>query len=112
MVNILKSKFLDVLAHDVPYKIEPIIETWSVENGILKLLASLTSKTPRTTNLLLDHKASNLQKVARLAEQDLQNLFHCEVFVLITVNVAHAPKTDPFASPLHDLNPGLDRYLN
>ena len=112
MVDILKSKFLDVLAHDQPYKIEPVIETWSVENGILKILASVTSKTPRTTNLLLNHKASNLQNVARLAEKDLQNLFHCEVFVLITVNVTHAPKTQPFGNSLNEINPGIDRYLN
>ena len=104
---------MDVLAHDVPYKIEPVIETWSVENGIFKLLASVTSTAPRTTNLLLDDKASHLQKVAKLAEQDLQNLFHCEVFILISVNVTHAPKTALFAQPLPQTKScGLDRYLS
>ena len=78
-----------MLPADVPYKIEPVIETWSIEDGFLKLLASVTSKVPRTTNLFLNDNASNLKKVAKLAEQDLQNLFHCEVFVLISVNVTH-----------------------
>ena len=97
----------------MPYKIEPVIETWSVENGILKLLASVTSTAPRTTKLLLNDEASNLQKVARLAEQDLQNLFHCEVFVLISVNVKHAPKAALFVQPLQETKSrGLDRYLN
>ena len=90
VVEVLKSKFLDVLPHDVPYKLNPVIETWSTENGILKLLVSVTSKVPRTTNLLLKSE-SNLQKIAKLTEQDLQNLFHCEVFVKITVNVTHKP---------------------
>ena len=111
MVNVLKSKFLDVLAFDVPYKIEPVIETWSVENGILKLLMSVTSKKPRTTDLLLSCKASNLQRVARLAERDLQNLFHCEVFLVITVNIAHGPKQHLFRQPM-TTDFGIDRQLH
>lgn len=92
VIEVLKSKFLDVLPHDVPYKLNPVIETWSTENGILKLLVSVVSKVPRTTNLLL-RSESNLQTIAKLTEQDLQNLFHCEVFVKITVNVTHKPSS-------------------
>ena len=111
VINVLKSKFLDVLSFDVPYTIEPVIETWSVENGILKLLLSVTSNKPRTTDLLLSHKASNLRKVAKLAERDLQNLFHCEVFVVITVNVTHAPKKPLFQQPV-TTELGIDRHLH
>jgi hypothetical protein len=28
---------LDVLPSDVPYKIDPIIQTWSMDNGVLRL---------------------------------------------------------------------------
>lgn len=70
---------------------EPIIETWSTENGILKLLFTITSKVPRTTNLLLRSEPSNLEMIAKKTEQDLQNLFHCEVFIKINVNVTHKP---------------------
>ena len=71
------------------------------------------SKVPRTTNILLDDSAANLKKVAKLAEQDLQNLFHCEVFVLITVNVTHKRKIIPRAD-LKDRadDDELDKYLS
>ena len=111
VINVLKSKFLDVLSFDVPYTIEPAIETWSVENGTLKLLLSVTSNKSRTTNLLLSNKASNLHKVAKLAERDLQNLFQCEVFVVITVNVTHAPKQPLFQQPV-TTELGIDRHLH
>jgi GTPase Era involved in 16S rRNA processing len=101
-----------VLPHDVPYNIEPVIETWSNDGGFLKLLASVTSNVPRTTNLLLNDNASNLSKVAKLAEQDLQNLFHCEVFVLITVNVTHKRTLAPRAEPLRNYTNELDSFLS
>ena len=91
VLDVLKSKLLEVLPHDIPYKMEPIIETWSTENGILKLLFSITSKVPRTTNLLLRSEPSNLEMIAKKTEQDLQNLFHCEVFIKININVTHKP---------------------
>ena len=89
----MKSKLLDVLPNDVPYKMEPIIETWSTENGILKLLFTITSRVPRTTNLLLKDQPPKIQEIAKLAEKDLQNLFHCEVFVKIHVDVTHKPSS-------------------
>lgn len=92
VVNILKSKLLNVLPNDVPYKIQPVIETWSADNGILRLLISITSNVPRVTSLLLSNHAMNLKQVAKLAEHDLQNLFQCEVFVLMHVNVTHGVK--------------------
>ena len=114
MINIVKSKFLDVLPWDIPYKIEPEIQTWTVDNGTLRLLISVNSDEPRTTQLLLHSTLSNLQRIAKLAERDLQNLFHCEVFVLISVNVTHDQKPARF-KPLQSVKhftPGIDRYLN
>ena len=35
--QIVKSKFLEVLPSDVPYKISPVIQTWSMDNGVLRL---------------------------------------------------------------------------
>ena len=83
---------LNVLPNDVPYKIQPVIETWSADNGILRLLISITSNVPRVTSLLLSNHAMNLKQVAKLAEHDLQNLFQCEVFVWMHVNVTHGVK--------------------
>ena len=37
MKQIVKSKFLEVLPSDVPYKISPVIQTWSMDNGVLRL---------------------------------------------------------------------------
>ena len=88
-----------MLPNDVPYKMNPELETWQNENGILKILASIDSKKPRTTNLLLDESAKNLRAIAKLTEIDLQSLFQCEVFVMITVNVQHKPKLEKLSSP-------------
>ena len=70
----MKSKLLDVLPNDLPYRMEPVIETWSTENGIIRLLISIESKVPRSTNLLLRNEPSKIQEIAKLTEQDLQNL--------------------------------------
>ena len=35
--QIVKAKFLEVLPSDVPYKISPVIQTWSMDNGVLRL---------------------------------------------------------------------------
>ena len=76
----------------------PVLETWQNENGMLKILASIDTEKPRTTNLLLNESAKNLRAIAKLTENDLQSLFQCEVFVLITVNVQHKPKLEKFSS--------------
>ena len=35
--KIVKAKFLDVIPSDIPYKINPVIQTWSMDNGVLRL---------------------------------------------------------------------------
>merc|ERR1712141_561723 len=75
-----------------------VVETLQNEIGILKILASIDSKKPRTTNLLLDESAKKLRAIAKLTEIDLQSLFQCEVFVMITVNVQHKSKLEKLSS--------------
>jgi GTP-binding protein Era len=66
VLETLKSKILEVLPNDVPYKMNPELETWQNENGMLKILASVDSEKPRTTNLLLNESAKNLRTIAKL----------------------------------------------
>ena len=35
--QIVKAKFLEILPSDVPYKINPVIQTWTMDNGVLRL---------------------------------------------------------------------------
>jgi GTPase Era involved in 16S rRNA processing len=42
VTRIVKSKFLDVLPTDVPYKLRPVINTWIVENGVLRIGIEVT----------------------------------------------------------------------
>ena len=44
-------------------------------------------------SLLSKLSTSKVQEIAKLTEQDLQNLFHCEVFVKVNVNVTHKPSS-------------------
>ena len=99
VLKICKSKFLDVLKYDIPYKLKPQIQSWQVENGVLRLLIQIDSHKPIVTHTLLyNKKGAVVAKIGRLIENDLQNLFHCEVFVLINVNVTHKLTTPPHES--------------
>ena len=42
--KIVKAKFLDVLPSDVPYKINPTIQTWSMDSGVLRLGIQVKTK--------------------------------------------------------------------
>lgn len=92
VLRVVKSKLLEILPSDVPYAIEPVISSWLVKDGVLRLNVQINSNKPRTTRMLLYHKAANLSSIAKLAEYDLQNFFGREVFVMLSVNVTHKPK--------------------
>lgn len=42
VTRIVKAKFLDILPTDVPYSLKPIINTWIVENGVLRIGVEVT----------------------------------------------------------------------
>ena len=89
----IKAKLLEVLPHDVPYLLNPEIETWDTENGVLRLGVAVFSKQKRITRLLLSGKGDVLRQISVLAEQDLQNFFETEVCVHINVIIAHKTKS-------------------
>merc|ERR1712142_1323537 len=107
VLAICKSKFLDVYDRSLPYQVKPEIQTWQVENGVLRLFIMVHSDKPYETNQLLRNQnpRSSLFAVKQLLEQDLQNLFKCEVFVTIQVNVKH--KKGPVVEPLTPLQDQL-----
>jgi len=107
VLAICKSKFLDVYDRSLPYQVKPEIQTWQVENGVLRLFIMVHSDKPYETNQLLRNQnpRSSLFAVNQLLEQDLQNLFKCEVFVTIQVNVKH--KKGPVVEPLTPLQDQL-----
>lgn len=89
----VKAKCMEVLPYDIPYKINPQIWYWNVENGILRLGAEIPSYNNRITRQLLKNRGKNLRAIAEQCEIDLQNFFHCEVFVNLDVTVRHKVKS-------------------
>ena len=55
----------------------------------LRLQLTVESHKPTTSKYLLQKRAA--VELARLIEKDCQNLFHCEVFCFIIVDMKHAP---------------------
>lgn len=81
-----KAKFLDVLKADIPYKLEPVISSWTHESYGLKIGINVDSANKRVAAALLGDIAV-IKEVARRTEDDLRNFFQCSVFVYINVNL-------------------------
>ena len=51
--KIVKAKFLDILSTDIPYKINPMIQSWSMDNGVLRMVIQVCNKSPSLHNSAL-----------------------------------------------------------
>ncbi len=85
----VKAKLLEVLPGDIPYTLKPRIDSWLVEEGLLRVGITVDSHHMRISSALLGKGAVNVKKVASLSETDLQNFFQCTVFVTIFVETLH-----------------------
>ena len=89
--DICRAKFMEVLRNNFAYDLKGRvhISSWVVDNGVLRLQVTYQSHNKSVTKHLLQHKGT--LDVAKRIEKDLQNLFHCEVFVFVIVDVKHEP---------------------
>lgn len=85
--DICRAKFMEVLHSTFAYDINVNITSWVVDNGVLRLQVTYHSKNKYTTKYLLQQRGT--LDVAKRIEKDLQNLFHCEVFVFVVVDIKH-----------------------
>ena len=85
VINIVKSKCLEVYPGSYPYQLKPQIGEWKVENGVLRLNIQFLVR-PSLERYLLGKEKGGLRRVAKLSEVDLQNFFSCPVFMSISVH--------------------------
>lgn len=83
VIEVVKSKFLEVLSGALPYKIKPEIASWVVENEVVRINIQVQTKQP---DILLQNRGYDLRLVGKLAEKDLQDFFGREVFLLISLH--------------------------
>ena len=85
MINIVKSKCLEVFKGNIGYNLKPKIGEWKVENSVLRLNIQFIVA-PSTKKVLLAEDAAGLRTIAKLSECDLQDFFQTPVFVGISVH--------------------------
>ena len=90
----VKAKLLEAFDSDVPYAIEPKLESWEMdEDGhLLRIVFYLSSNKSYHTNSLRKGGFRYLRSAARMAEQDLSTLFECDVRVSLSVVPMHRIK--------------------
>jgi len=89
VLSIARAKLLEILYGERAYRTKIKISSWVVDNGCLRLQLTVESHKRTTSKYLLQKRAA--VELARLIEKDCQNLFHCEVFCFIIVDMKHAP---------------------
>jgi GTPase Era involved in 16S rRNA processing len=85
VLNVIKSKCLEVFEGSIGYTISPKIGEWKVENEVLRLNIQFIVA-PSVEKILLADHAAGLRAIAKLSECDLQNFFQTPVFVGISVH--------------------------
>ena len=85
VLNVIKSKCLEVFEGPIGYTISPKIGEWKVENEVLRLNIQFIVS-PSVEKILLADHAAGLRTIAKLSECDLQDFFQTPVFVGISVH--------------------------
>lgn len=81
VTNIVKSKLLAHLPHQVPYGLRPRIEMWEMDEawGRLRIVASVEVTTRWQFKLVLGNRGSHIKKISKEVEDCLVDYFSHEV---------------------------------
>jgi len=81
VVNIVKSKLLEHLDHDVPYALQPKLEHWEFDDNanVLRISVSVATKNHRESGSLIGHHGNTVRVIADEVEQALEDFFDCPV---------------------------------
>jgi len=94
VVNIIKSKLLEHLEHDVPYGLKPEIEHWQYEEetALLRISVSIATKNRRESASLIGENGRRIRLIAMDVENVLEDFFDYNV-KLTLVPVLHKKNT-------------------
>eukprot|EP00095_Tigriopus_kingsejongensis_P008102 maker-scaffold590_size129399-snap-gene-0.35 protein:Tk08102 transcript:maker-scaffold590_size129399-snap-gene-0.35-mRNA-1 annotation:"hypothetical protein DAPPUDRAFT_194445" len=107
----IKAKLLEVLPNEIPYALEPEIESWHYENGTLRIGILIHAKKERYSAYLMSAGGQDIKTFAKLAEADLQNFFQTEVFVGVNVKLVKRKDTARPGRPPKTSPPSIDVLL-
>jgi len=88
VINIIKSKFLDHIPHNVPYQLNPEIQMWEIDPdwNRLRILATVDAKNKHEFNSILGYpKGSIIKKISDDVQDTLVNFFSYEVHFVLSV---------------------------
>ncbi|RWS28809.1 GTPase Era-like protein [Leptotrombidium deliense] len=84
--NIIREKLLDFCVHEVPYKVNIKIINWELDDlGTLWILVDLLCEKQRHMSLVLGPNGSIISQISRNCQQELSNIFECDVSLKIIV---------------------------
>jgi len=81
VLNIVKSKLLEYLDHDLPYALKPQLEHWEYdkENELYRISVSVETKSNRHAGSLIGHRGQTIRMIAEEVEMALQDFFDAPV---------------------------------
>ena len=81
VINIIKSKCLDHLPHQVPYQLNPVIQMWEVDENWSKLtiVCSVEAKTKALFMLIIGRGGTKVKVISDEIQDSLVNFFSHEV---------------------------------
>jgi len=79
VINIIKSKLLDNLNKEVPYKLEPQIIYWQFESNILNIAATVDTNSRREFHMVKGKTGETVSAIAQQIEFALEDYFDTEV---------------------------------
>ena len=87
VINIIKSKLLEHLPGPLPYKLQPVISIWEMEENWdrLNLVVTVDADNKHNARLILGYKGSKIKGICEDIQETLVNFFSHEVNFKLSV---------------------------
>jgi len=115
VVDIIKSKLLDNLDREVPFKLQPEIQAWQYdeEKKILNIAVSIETKTSREAKQLIGLNGETIRLLAQQMEASLMDYFDTIVNLKLEAKLAKSEADKlSFEAIRNPASPSKDMYLN
>jgi len=110
VVNIVKSKLLDNLHSEVPYKLVPQIEYWQFESNVLHIVVNIDATTRREYNMIKGQYGQTVGLIASQIEAALEDFFDTEVKFKLQITSTQEDTTN-VVKPIQNQENKEDIYL-
>lgn len=77
--SVVRSKCLAVFKYEIPYNLNFKIELWDVDKSGLLQIAVVVFAPEKNVKIIIGPKGKNIAKIVGEAQQEIANIFHCDV---------------------------------